>query len=468
MSFAVSVAIVGGGISGLAAAYRLRQIAPHADITLIESENRLGGKILTQQVDGYVIEGGPDSFLSSKPRGAGLARDLGIDQRLYGTDERWRRTYVMYQGRLHELPQGLSGLVPSRIEPLLASTLFSNEGKARLQQEVHIPARTSDGDESLAHFMERRFGQEVYGRLLEPLMTGIYAGDGRMLSLLATFPQLRSMESEYGSLLRAMGERQHEAPGAAPRPGFLTFPRGMQELPDTLGARLERVRVLTEAPVTSIRRLKLGYAIDMARRSTLQANLVILATPAQAAARLLGEIDPDLSHALSGISAVSTATISLAFRESDVPHPLDGYGYIVPRAEGRAVLACTWTSRKFQHRAPDHHVLLRVFIGRAGQQDALAASDEELLELALSEARESLGVAVAPALQRVFRWPDAMPQYTLGHLDRLVTIEAKLRDLPGLFLAGASYRGVGIPDCVASGETAAERVATHLGAPAPA
>ncbi len=458
--------IIGGGIAGLAAAYRLTRAAPGLALTLVESGPRLGGKILTERVDGFVIEGGPDTFLSYKPRGVGLCRELGLEDRLHGTNPEQRRTYVMRGGRLHDLPEGLTGLIPSRFGPMLKSGLISPLGKLRMGLDYLIPPRTADGDESLAAFVERRLGRELYRRMIEPLLSGIYAGDGAQLSLAATFPQLRQAELEHGGLIRGMlAAKKDGAARPSGRSAFLTPTTGLAEIVEALEARLAGAEIRLGSGAALVGRgTRSGYRITLGSGETLHAGAVILATPGYVTAGLVAGLDPDLAAALRGIPYASTATVSAAYPLSDIPRPLDGYGYIIPGAEGRPILACTWTSTKFPHRAPQGYGLIRAFVGRAGQ--ALEASDEELLAMARAELRDVLGITAAPLLWRAFRWPAAMPQYTLGHPQRLATIERRLAVQPGLFLAGAAYRGIGIPDCIASGEAAAEGAAQFLDKPA--
>jgi protoporphyrinogen/coproporphyrinogen III oxidase len=466
MADAKRVAIVGGGITGLAAAYRLRQRGSTASITLLESTDRLGGKIVTDRVDGFVIEGGPDAFLSYKPRGLGLCRDLGLEARLQGTNEETRRTYVMRNARLHVMPEGLTGLVPSHIGPMITSNLVSPLGKLRMGMEYFIPPRVGDDDETLAAFVQRRLGREVYDRMIEPLLSGIYAGDGAALSLRATFPQLRQAEVEHGGLIRGMlakkrgpapGDRQARRKAASQTqcPPFLTPTTGLAEIIEALEAHLGDIDILRGARVEVVAATDAGYVLTCANAGPLRADAVILATPAFISAELLKACDPSLANELRAIPYASTATISIAYRLADIARPLDGYGYVVPAAEGRTVLACTWTSTKFAHRAPRGYGLIRVFLGRSGQQRVVQGSDEDLLQLARTEVRDVLGITAPPLLARVFRWPAAMPQYTIGHLDRLAAIEQRLAHHPGLFVAGSAYRGVGIPDCIASGEKAA-------------
>jgi len=469
--------IAGGGIAGLAAAYRLTQTAPDLAITLIEGDRRLGGKIVTDRVDGFVIEGGPDTFLSLKPRGLGLCRELGLEARLHGTNEKIRRTYVMRGGKLYELPEGLTGLIPSRFGPMVKTGLISPLGKLRMGLDYLIPPRSthpaergaSDGDEPLAAFVERRLGRELYDRLIEPLMSGIYAGDGEQLSLAATFPQLRQTELEHGGLIKGMLAAKNKAP--APKPGakkwaaFLTPTTGLAEIVESLEQRLGGVDVRLGSRVTRVESASPGYVVRLENGESLTADSIIFATPSFITADLIADLDSQLSVALRGIPYVSTATVSVAHPLADIPRPLNGYGYIIPRTENRPILACTWTSTKFPHRAPEGFGLIRAFVGRAGQESALDSADDDLLKLVRDELRHTLGITTPPILHRVFRWPKAMPQYTLGHLDRLAAIDKHLATHPGLFVAGNAYRGIGIPDCIASGEAAAEAVLKFLPLP---
>lgn len=484
------VAIVGGGIAGLSAAYRLQRRAPEVAITLIEGEARLGGKITTERVDGFVIEGGPDTFLSYKPRGIGLCRELGLEDRLHGTNEKIRRTYVMRHGKLYDLPEGLTGLIPSRFGPMIKTSLISPLGKLRMGLDYFIPPKSPNGDESLAQFVERRLGHEMYERMIEPLMSGIYAGDGAQLSLRATFPQLRQTELDHGSLVKGMlaTKRKHperntaksEDAGRKTWPAFVTPTTGLAEIVEALTLQLKGLDIRLGTRVTEILPSPRPtpfqtegaqadtidstspYTLILENGERLEADAVILAAPAHATAYLVVGFDPKLAQALQGIPYASTVTVSVGYPLRDIPRPLNGYGYIIPKAEGRSILACTWTSTKFPHRAPEGYGLIRAFIGRAGDDDVLNRSDEALLRMVRDELRETLGITTAPMVQRIFRWPKAMPQYTLGHLERLAVIDRRLAQQPGLFVAGNAYRGIGIPDCIASGEQAADKVIKSL------
>ncbi|MDQ3044528.1 MAG: protoporphyrinogen oxidase [Chloroflexota bacterium] len=460
------IAVIGGGITGLAAAYRLTQLTPDATIIVIEREERLGGKLLTVRADGFIIEGGADSFLSGKPRGIGLCQELGIAADLTGPDPAQRRTYVLRGGKLHRLPEGLSGLIPTRLGPIARSGLLSPRGRARLALDFVLPPRRGEGDESLAMFVERRLGRQAYTRLIEPLMAGIYAGDGRQLSLAATFPQLRAGELQHGGLIKGVLAARKNMKPDAPRPGFLTLPGGVADLAYTLETNLRAagVRLMTGSDVTALRsRASGGFHIDLAAGSALSVDGAIVTAPAWEAAALLKTLDFDLATTLGAIPHVSTATVSLAYPRDALVRPLDGYGYVVPREEERAVLAMTWVSTKWPGRAPDGFAMLRGFIGRAGRPDPLQRSDTELVDMLRAEAREVLGITAPPAARWVFRWPAGMPQYTLGHLERVAAIETAAATHHGLAIAGAALRGVGMPDCIASGEAAASRVAAAVG-----
>jgi len=479
------VVIVGGGIAGLAAAYRLNRAAPGIAVTLIESGSRLGGKIVTERMGGFVVEGGPDSFLSYKPRGIGLCRELGLADRLQGTNEQAHRSFVMRGGNLYELPEGLTGLIPSRFGPMLRTGLISPLGKLRMGLDYFLPPRSQDGDEALATFVTRRLGREVYERLVEPLLGGIYAGDGEQLSLMATFPQLRRAELEHGGLIKgvlaAMRSPTQRHPdfgqtvdssgsNSSPTKGsaFVTLRAGLGEMVETLEARSGGVEVWLGTRVVRVCKGSKetppdgGYTLTLESGERLHAAALLLATPAYVTADLVADLDPGMADTLRNIPYSSTATVSVAYPLADIPRRLGGYGYIVPRAEGRAVLACTWTSSKFPHRAPEGFALIRAFIGRTGQEGVLDWTGENLLGLVRSELRDILGISAPPIFHRIFRWPRSMPQYTLGHLDRLAVIEERLAAHSGLFVAGSAYRGIGIPDCIQSGEVAAERILSLL------
>lgn len=459
--------IVGGGITGLAAALRFADAG--IPFVLLESQDQLGGKIATERVDRYVIEGGPDCILAAKPAGIALCRALGLEDRLRGTNPAFRRTYVQRGGRLHELPEGLTGLVPSRITPLLRTGILSVAGRVRAGLEAVIPGRKGTEEESIAQFVTRRFGREAYDWLVEPLLSGIYAGDGERLSLAATFPQLVELERTQGSVLRSMLRRRLPGPSKEARPpvpmGFVTPAGGLGELVEAATRRLPSDSVRRGVAVNSVTLHDDGYVVRLADGDRLITPAVILATPAYVSARLVAGLDPALARELAAIPFVSTATVSLAFPAGAIPagRRLDGYGYVSPRAEGSPVVACTWTSNKFPDRVPADGILIRFFIGREGQEEIVSHSDAALVGLARAELARLFGIMREPALTRVFRWPQGMPQYVTGHGARVERLSRLARRHPGLYLAGASYHGVGIPDCIASGQRAAEAAVNRTG-----
>jgi protoporphyrinogen/coproporphyrinogen III oxidase len=452
----VKIVVVGGGIAGLAAARQLEALLPDATVTLVERESRLGGKLRTERVDGFVVEGAADSFLSRKERGVGLAEELGVE--LVGRRPERARSFVRVGAELHPLPEGLTGMIPTDPDALAESALLSPAGRERLARERDVPPEPPDGDESIASFISRRLGREAYERLVEPLMTGIYAGDGERLSLQATFPNLRALELEYGSLLQGLAA---QPAAASSRPPFVSPRGGVDELVSAVAASLERTSIVTGRSVTAVRRLADGFWLDLHGAEPLAADGVVIAAPTFVAAELLVGVDAELAEELDAIRNASSAIVTLALAADDVPHPLDGYGYVVPRAEGSEVLACTWSSSKWEGRAPDGFELVRVYAGRFGGRDVMVDSDLELVALAREELR-LLGITAEPARTWIHRWPRGMPQYVLGHPERLERIDAAVERHPGLALAGAAYRGVGIPDCIHSGEEAARSVARSL------
>lgn len=463
------VVVIGGGIAGLAAAYYAKTMAEDRaipmELTVLEREGQWGGKIRTERVDHFVIEGGPDTFLASKPWAVSLCRELGLESRLQGTDPDRRTTYVLRQGRLHPLPDGLSLMIPSRLGPMVRTRLLSWPDKARMALDLVKGPAPLNGDESLGGFITRRLGRPAYEHLIEPLMSGIYAGDGDRLSLQATFPYLRELELEHGGLIRgALAARPKSSTVSRGntnwRSSFLTPLTGLAEIVEALVKTLgdSGVALRNTAEVSTLALGDRGFLVGLRGGERLAADAVVLATPAFAAEDLLSGLDPGLASELGNIEYVPAATISLAYRAADIPHPLDGYGYVIPRSEGRKALACTWTSTKFPHRAPEGCALLRVFVGRAGQKDEIRWTEEALLDAAREELRLTLGIKAEPRLARVFRWERAMPQYNLGYPERQVRIDLAMKKWPQLALAGSAYGGVGIPDCIHSGRRAAERV----------
>ncbi len=456
--------VVGGGITGLAAAHHALELARERrialELTLVEARERLGGTIATERAGGFLIEAGPDSFLSEKPWALALCRRLALEDRLARTDDRYRKVFVWHAGRLHPLPDGWELLAPTRLAPFLSSRLFSWPGKLRMAFDLVLPRGIAD-DESLGAFVRRRLGREALERVAQPLVAGIYTADPDDLSLTATMPRFAELEKQERSIilgLRRARRRARETGVSGARWSlFVTLKEGMEELVAALATRLQPGTVLLKQRVAGVERRGDRWRVATAEGADLDADRVIVATESHAAARMLRYVDPTLATLLAEIPYASSATVTLGYRRADVAHPLDGFGFVVPHAQKRVLLACTFSSVKYAGRAPEGDVLLRAFVGGALNEAVLELDDAPLVMRARAELREALGITAAPALARVFRWPKAMPQYHVGHLARVETIERRAGALPGLDLAGGAYRGVGIADCVRSGEAAAER-----------
>jgi protoporphyrinogen/coproporphyrinogen III oxidase len=470
------IAVVGGGIAGLATAYYLQQKAratgQSASYTLIESGPHFGGKIFTDVRDGFVIEGGPDSFITQKPAATRLCRELGLGDRLIGTNDDRRKVYVLDGGRLRPLPDGVMLVIPTKFAPFALSPLISLPGKMRMGLDLFIPPRQTNGDESLADFIRRRLGQEALDKIAEPLMAGIHVADPERLSIQSTFPRFVEMERRYGSLIKGMLTQKARARqagnGGHKLPLFMTLRGGLRDMVETLVGRLEgqllsgvRVVKLERSPDASESE---RYRLYLEDGRALLADAVVLATPAYAAADLVEPMQPELATKLRAIRYVSTATVSLGFRRGEFEHALNGFGFVVSAREDSRLMACTWTSTKFSGRAPDEHVLVRGFVGGPHQEDLASLSDETLIRLVQEELCRTLGASARPVVARVFHWPQANPQYDVGHLDRVAEIEAlAAAGLPGLYLTGSAYRGVGIPDCIEQGQATAAAVANRYG-----
>ena len=467
------LAIIGGGITALAAAYRMNTLSPEVEVILFEREERLGGKILTHRSNGYIIEGGADSFLSCKQPAISLCDSLGISRALQGRRPKHDRTYVKFRGQLHPLPGGLTGTAPARLDALSESTLLTAEARARVKLDFELSPKLEDSDESVAAFVSRRLGRQVYDRIMEPLMASIYGGDGEQLSLAATFPNLRALELSHGSLIK--GLLAHKSTGVSHKyPPFVSFPSGMGKLVKQLHAALTRTTVLTGAAVNSLERSvaadarlsgsdqsRTGWTIRLQNGRRARFDAVIVTTPAYVTAALLASLDSALAEIHASIPYASSSIVTLAY-EAAATLSFEGYGYVIPRIEESDVLACTVTSNKWAGRAPDGSLLVRLYFGRYGRRDVCELTDGELLEIARGELQETLRITSPPLFHRIHRWPRAMPQYTMGHTQRVAWIETRLENHSGLEVAGAAYKGVGIPDCIASGTAAAERAKVFL------
>ena len=453
------IVIIGGGISGLAAAHRVKELNPAAEVTVLEASDRLGGTIQTEHRDGFLIERGPDSFISEKPQGITLAKRLGLESQLIQTNEEYRRSFIVRDGRLRAVPEGFQLMAPSRMWPFITSDIFSIPGKVRMAADLFLPRKSANGssDESLASFVRRRLGEEALARMAQPMVGGIYTADPETLSLRATLPRFLEMEQKHRSLILAMarqGRAQKIGTSGARYSLFVSFARGMQTLVDALVTRINAdLRVNTRAQRLSFDH---GWTISTDKEEQIKADAVCLAVPAYVAASLLEDIDKQLAQKLKEIKYASTATINFGYRRAAIKHPLNGFGFVVPFIEKRSLIACTFSSVKFSGRAPEDHVLLRAFAGGALQPEVFALDESEMSSRVEADLRELLGIREDPRFVEVAKWERSMPQYEVGHLDRISEIEKLVNQLPGLALAGNAYRGAGIPDCIRSGEAAAE------------
>lgn len=463
------VIVVGGGIAGLAAAHRLversAQASTPCDLTVLEARSRLGGSIITQRRDGFLIEGGPDSFITQKPWAMALCRRLGIADQVIPTNPDKRRVYVVRRGRLYPIPEGFLLLAPTRIWPFVVSRLFTWPGKMRMGLDLILRARrrAPGEDESLADFVRRRFGREALERIAQPLVGGIYTANPEALSLRATMPRFLELEDRYRSVILGMRRARAAAPKTSGDSGarysmFVSMADGMDTFTDALTARLPAGATRTGVAVTRIERADNAWRVVLDDGSIVLSEAVILACPAYASAKILRSLDADLADQLATIEYASSATMTLGFRREQIRHSLDGFGFVVPVVEGRSIIAGTFGSVKFAGRAPDGCVLMRAFLGGAVQPDIYELDDTRLREAVLRDLRELIGVQGDPLFVELHRWPLSMPQYPVGHLDRVARITAQVEQWSGLALAGNAFGGVGIPDCVQSGESAADRV----------
>lgn len=475
MNHTKHIVIVGGGITGLTAAYYVQksvreQGLPYT-ISLIEGSERLGGKIQTELVDGFVIEKGPDSFLARKQAIIDLSLELGLEDQLVGTNPKARKNYILHHNRLHLMPPGLMLGIPTQLGPFVKTGLISPIGKLRAAFDLVLPPRREEGDESLGGFLQRRMGREVAENIAEPLLSGIYAGDTQVLSLDATFPQFKAVEQKYGSIIKGMLMSRKAGvgaqspalnlPAAAKQSMFLNYKTGLNTLVDKLISTLDGVHLQTHQSVDQITCDGKQYRVIMADQNEVKADSLILATPAYVTKNLLRDLES--SDLLAKTTYVSVANVYLAYHRTDLKYPMDAAGFVVPRNEGRKITACTWTSTKWTHTSPDDKVLLRCYVGHSKDQSKVDLSDEELVAMVQSEMKDIMGVTATPLFYRITRWKQSMPQYQVGHLERLKQIRQDLKEnRPGVFLAGAGYQGVGIPDCIQQGRDTAKQVVDYL------
>ncbi len=457
------IAIIGGGISGLAAAFALeeqRRAGSDVEYVLYESSPQFGGVLRTEHIDGCVVEAGPDSFVSEKPWAADLARALGLGDQLIGSNDADRKTYILTRGRLVVMPDGLMFMVPTKILPTGFSPLFSWKTKLRMAQELFHPPGAVEHDESVAAFVERHYGAEMVDRLADPLLSGVYGGEAANLSVRAVLPRFAEMERTHGSLGRAMlaARKKTSAGSRNPAPPlFTSLKNGMQHLAETVVSRLTGSSLLTDAPVQAIQREAGGWVVSAGLQSD-QFDGVIVALPAPAASQVLRMAGPELSAELGGMQYSSSITVGLGY-DREVRQSLPpGFGFLVPRSEGRQLLAATFVHNKFPHRAPEDRALLRCFFAGLNAESVWPFADDQIVGIVRKELQQILGLRAEPLFARVFKWKSAMAQYGVGHLDRLDRIERLRQQLPGLALAGNGYRGIGVPDCVRSGRDAAKQL----------
>jgi protoporphyrinogen/coproporphyrinogen III oxidase len=467
-----TVAVIGGGISGLAAAFRFVELNDQTQtplrVILFERSSRLGGVIQTEHRDGFLLESGPDAFISEKPAALQLAKAIGLEQHLIETNQQHRRSFILRNNRLRPVPAGYQLMAPGKLWPFITSDVFSWSGKARMALDLLLPKRVANGsaDESLASFVRRRLGREALERMAQPMVAGIYTADPELLSLRATLPRFLEMEETDRSLILALlkrGRQQNEinsGTSGARYSLFLSFDSGMQLLVDKLSTKLGETEVRLNTRVMRVSRdeSRNQWSIELQSGELFKADAVCLAVPSYVTASLLTESDAELAAELNAIPYESTATINFAYQGSDITHALDGFGFVVPLVEKRSLIACTFSSVKFAGRAPEGRVLLRAFVGGALQPELFDLDNDELTRRAQQDLNELLGIKGGPIFSQVSRWARSMPQYHMGHLERVMRINERLSRLPSLAVSGNAYSGPGIPDCIRSGETAAERL----------
>ena len=467
------VAIIGGGVAGLAAAHRVVELAKenslNIDLTLLEASPRLGGSIATEKIGDFLVEAGADSFITEKPWALRLCERLGLSSRLVSTQAAYQKIYVVNRGKLVPLPIGFFLIAPTRFWPFVYSPLFSWPGKLRIAAEIVLPRGRNDQDESLGSFVRRRFGAETLERVAQPLIGGIYASDPDQLSLTATMPRYKEMERSKRSIIRAMWSEQRRRARSESGSGarwslFVTLAGGMQELIDSIVQRIPKSAMRLDSPATHLShdREKKSWRIAVGNSESITADAVVIATPAFQAAKILEPIASDAAAELKQIAYASTSTVSLGYGRKDFPRPPDSFGFVVPAVEQRKIMACTFSSLKYPGRAPEDHILLRAFVGGALQPELFADDDATMLKNVRGELASLLGVVAEPVLSRIWRHPKSMPQYHIGHAARIERIETTLRQFPSIALAGNAYHGVGISDCVHTGEEAAEKLVRFL------
>jgi oxygen-dependent protoporphyrinogen oxidase len=456
---AASPIIIGGGISGLSTAWYLSRAGVPS--TVIEARPRLGGVIQTHHVAGCVIEEGPDSFLSIKPAAMELIRELGLERDVIGSNDHLRKTYVWKNKRLIPLPDGLMLMIPTRIMPMATTRLLGWSTKIRMALEWFHRSGRNRGDESVADFVERHYGGEAVEYLAEPLLSGIYGGNPRQLSVRSVLPRFVDLEEKYGSLTRGVLTERRSARQGSGLPLFRTLRGGLGQMVEALAEGLRDHTRVVHGDAETVERAGAAYRVRV-NGEWIATEQVVLACEAHRAAALIRGMDGRIAELFSAIPYSSSMTVALGFDERDFKLPLDGFGFLVPRKERRRLIACTWVGTKFPHRVPEGKVVLRCFLGGAEDAAILAESDETITDALLHELRDIVGLNARPEFVRIVRWPNSMAQYTVGHDANVAELQQRLPR--GMHVAGNAYQGIGIPDCIRMGRQAAERIAASTGA----
>ena len=467
------IVIIGGGIAGLAAAYHIHEeISKNIPVecTLLESSKKFGGKISTMRFDRFIVERGPDSFISQKPQAIELCKKLGLADRLRGTSPSHPNTYVCLKNKLVTMPDGLSLMIPTKFMPFVFSPLFSWLGKIRMGMDLFIPKREGNDDESLASFVRRRMGKEALEKMAEPMLAGIYASDPELMSINSTFPMFVQTEQKYRSLILGMLERKrqqmiHQSKISAskqPFSLFMTLKNGLDEMVETLVEKATNVTFRPETKATNLFRVEERWRLTLDDGSFINADAVILATPAKISAHLVEQTSPKVAGLLNQIRYVSTATISIAYKKEGFPHSLNGFGFVVPKTEGKRILACTWTSSKFPKRVPEEYVMLRCFVGGAMREELAELDEDSIGTMVREELLDIMGIDCEPVFLKIFRYKKSNVQYQVGHAALIESVRKELQSFPGLVVTGSAYTGIGIPDCIRDGASAAKEVIEFL------
>ncbi len=465
------IVIIGSGIAGLTAAYRLTRSefcqGLNPQVLLLERSSRAGGAISTYELEDYTLELGPDMFQIEKPEALKLCQELGIDSEIVPTNEASRRTFIAFENQLHALPEGFQMLAPTQMAPFFNSSLLTMGGKMRMAMDFFIPKKTTDEDESLAQFVRRRFGQEALERIAQPMVSGVYTADPELLSLRATMPRFLEMEQKYNSVIRGlMSEKKPEQNGDAGcrYSSFVSLKRGLGSLVERLTAALPGDCLHYQCPVVAIEKGTRGKRFDVvvASGTIVPTDAVIVASPAHSAAEMLNSLNTETASMLRRIQYASCAVLNLIYNRSDIPHELDGFGFVVPAVEKKTIIACSFASVKFPGRCPEEKAVLRVFVGGALQHDVFELTDEQIECLMWEDLHTYLGLKSVPLLSLITRYPRSMPQYHIGHTELVNSIRTSISQYESLRLCGNAYEGVGIPDCIRSGQKAAEQIIEAL------